>query len=211
MTTVMDNIKYTPDIIPIYVVEWNVRDHDIERYHRWISVNFDNVIPMALYPSFIDEELPPKIITHSTEFKMAVMLENIRLTINSACVIYARSNMIYDIYEAVKVFCVPRYLSDDHTRFKRLQMGIYIIDDINLASDISPDIPIHIMNLNSDNGMSMMKYPHHKLLHIYVDVSDITQYKLLSSGIIDANRVYESLVRRSRLLYTDMYSNLYIR
>lgn len=56
MTDIMDNIIYTPNIIPIYIIEWGVRQHKIDRYTQLLGIE-----PDILYPTFIVERLPPNI------------------------------------------------------------------------------------------------------------------------------------------------------
>jgi len=128
------------------------------------------------------------------------------------------------IHEIVKSLNIPIYkvYGPNDTPvirfFNRSQTGILLTDDIKHIATLTSNIPIHIINLDSSQGMELMTYPHHhETINIYIAVGphndttvDSAQYNLLISGINDSNIVFERLNTTARNLISDKYNNLYL-
>lgn len=155
--------------------------------------------------------------------KISALAENII----SPCAIYCPYVERYGlnfIHEKIKRFGYPIYtvytINDyqNLTRFNNSRIGFLLTNNINNLIGISQDVPIHIINLDSSQGIDLMIEPHHhNVIHIYIatgpnneSTADISQYTLLISGINDANQVFERLIGTSRHLTIDKYNNLYI-
>jgi len=269
MTNIFDNIKYNQDLIPIYIVEWSVRDHNLERFEKWI-----NSIPsLVLYASFMTKRNSPNIILYKSsspiirdkktiigpeilninypEFAENLPDVNIHeggwipdnilnnLTIYSPkfnllfnnvsppCVIYCpyvEKYGLYFIHEIMKYKGVPilRYLKHEHTDrdvtmfLRQNKYGIILTNDLISFIGIDPKISIYIVNLDSDNGMQLLISPHyHENIYIYINIdtnmtTDMIQYRLLSMGINDCNRVFQNLINNSKKITIDHYNILYI-
>jgi hypothetical protein len=271
MTNINDNIEYdfANNIIPIYIIEWGIRDHNLIRFNTWIHNNKPLILnPLFVtpnpIPNIISYEIPTNIIDneqkslniHYLKFaenlpdlninndgwiqddildyldkfspKFATLMDNI----NPPCVIYCpyvEKYGLYFLHEIIKHLGFPNYLhiSDGISEnspnspiikfFTNNKYGILLTNDLKSLIGIRSEIPIHIISFDSDNGMQLLMNPHyHNTLHIYtaIDINNITidlsQYQLLSIGINDANRVFNSLINNSMKLMTDKYNNLYI-
>jgi hypothetical protein len=205
MTDVMDYMKYSPNIIPIYIVEWGIREHNINRYSGWIGGIFESI-----YPEFIQENIPPNIISNVIrDHDITEIFRDIKYP----AVIYGHYHTLNNISKLIRSMCVNVYWSEnprDKIIFNKMKNGILMAENSESIVDVPTNIPVYIFNLDSDNGMGLFMYPHcHGTLYIYIE--NITQYILLSQGISDANLVYKSLINNSRRIYTDKYNNLYVR
>lgn len=163
---------------------------------------------------WITQDIMENLYEYSPKFKSVI--DNIQ----SPCVIYCpyiEKHGLHFIYEILRgsSIAIYSYVDDNKAiiRFLRNKYSVLLINEIEPLIQIPPSIPIHIVNLSSDNGMRLFMYPHnHDSLHIYVaNQTDMAQYNLLLIGINDSNTVFDSLLNNSHELITDNYNNLYVR
>ena len=169
---------------------------------------------------WITEDVLDNIFEYSPKFTS--LIENIK----TPCVIYCPYIEKYGldfINEMVKTFNVPiySYYKDNNAvaRFILAHYGILLIHEIEPLVKLPSEIPIHIVSMTSDIGMTLFMPPHkHDELHIYISMnvdntitSDTAQYNLLSFGISDSNRTFQTLLESSTELITDPYNNLYVQ
>lgn len=262
MTTVRDNIPYSPNIIPIYVVCWGIRTHDITRYHEWIKS--DPIIlslpaDMAKNPPHLMVESIPVPITGITQESLNMKYSKFSVSKPDTTVAeggWISPDVLYNLHEyspkfamlqrnvtpPCVIFCpyvqkyglrfievmlrqlgVSIYSYPQNPRaltlFEHNRFSILLTNTMDPLRNIMSAIPIHIVSLDSDSGMSLFMEPHyHETIYVYMGTSkdniitpDTAQYTLLSSGIQDSNQAFTALLQESQTLHTDQYNNLYVR
>lgn len=211
MTTVMDHIPYDPNIIPIYVIEWGIRNNSLQRYLQWLGTE-----PTILYPTFVNivpEPSSPEIIEHPTDNKITTVLQVIR-SMDRTHAIVCSSDQLELLRTSLKDLYVPLYDANQQSIriINRYQHGIIIATNLGELSNLDSKIPLHILNFDSDNGMEILISAKHESIHMYItpDGFDMDQWQLFLSGIQDCNQVYTHLVHISYELISDTYNNLFV-
>ena len=259
MTSVRDDILYTPDIIPIYIVSWGVREHNINRYRKWtlplvpLMIRFPILIPkpfpqIIIYPvdppakselteqKFLNISYPKwaqdladtdiwindQVLTHLSLYspKFDALWDNITVPCVIICPYIEKYGLCF-IREIIRRLNIPIYFTEDNPyavqSFIRNRNGILLTPNSQHLADISSSVPIHLLTLNSANGMELFLPPHHHTsIHIYLATSetitgDLVEYRLLSLGIQDASDTFTAISINSREIVIDTYNNLYVR
>jgi hypothetical protein len=221
-TQVPNYIQYHPSMIPIYIVEWGVRLHDLESFYEWIGER-ERII--HLFPQFLSPINSPifyDTLVDTFDQKLEELVQNINTI---PCAIYCDVSQLHRCYSKLKQLGININLVEGQNQraidiFKRMRIGILLTDDISNLQSLNSNIPIHLLTFESTNGMILVSYPHHHD-HIYIylaeqspegeEFSDRNQYDLLIQGIKDSNFIYDLLISISYTLIRDHHNNLIIQ
>lgn len=228
--------RQSPSIIPHYSL--------LTPNHYEVGVNDQMRLNMT-YPGYVGARpdttvasggwITDDIINHLIDYspKIASLIEHITIpnrhewTLLTRCIIYSRYIDRYGltfIREILKRLGVPIYSVYSETDIRNLQLflahrtGILLTNNCNIFNSIPPEVPVHILNLDSTQGLDLVIDSHyHYDIHIYIALgpnneatADSDQYRLLVEAINDCNIVYQRLLSTSVPITIDRYNNLYV-
>lgn len=207
-TTVLDEYTYNPGIIPIYIIEWGIREHTLNSYWAWLNP----INPIILTPVFLPTQKFPVMIPHFVGVNDNKINEMVEI-ISSPSIVIVTPDNIPIMNQLLRRKGIPVYNKIQNKMFLQTRYGVLLTSDLNDLKDNPSEISVHIQSLDSDNGMQLLSAHNHDVLHIYIklETSDMNQYNLLTTGIDNSNRVYNSLIEQARILNIDTYNNLYVQ
>lgn len=207
ITAVLDEYKYSSEIIPIYIAEWGIRRNILDNYYDWIKPN----TLVILYPQFLPSKQPSRIIPHFIQVG-SNSIKELTTAIVPPCVVISDTEEIPLIQSTLRDITLPVYDKNRIGMFLQTRYGVLVTNDIDSIQEIPAEIPLHIIHLDSDNGLQLFIDHFHDILHIYIqpNTSDMDQYNLLIKAVNDCNQVFFSLINNSRSLTIDAYNNLYV-
>ena len=206
ISSIPENFTYNDNIIPIYVVEWGIRNFMLKEFQEWISPSQYEIF----YAGYLQQTPPPTIITHYYNLnsdKLSILLENII----SPCIIYTYDDLISNT-NIIRNLGYPIYSSDNSRELKQFlhtKTGIIISKNISILDDTLSQIPIHILHFDSSQNLDLVSKPRFNTMHIYI-TKDNYEYHLFIDAIKDCNNIYQQLIMNSFHITMDKYNNLYV-